>query len=72
VLNTGDLAAARKLTVFAIFGHSDIATGFCNLARTIQTASYKQVCSGSRQGSTSKGRGFEPCLKPLTDHFGAD
>lgn len=37
--------------------------------RAIQTASYKQARSGIYQGSTSRWRGFEPYLKPLTDHF---
>ena len=39
--------------------------------RQIQTASYRQARSGIYQGSTSKWRGFEPYLKPLTDHFAA-
>jgi len=42
-----------------------------NNKRQIQTASYKQARAGIYQGSTSKWRGFEPYLKPLTDHFGA-
>lgn len=39
--------------------------------RQIQTASYKQAREGIYQGSSSKWRGFEAYLKPLTDHFGA-
>ena len=42
-----------------------------NNTRQIQTASYKQAREGIYQGSTSKWRGFEPYLTPLTDHFGA-
>jgi hypothetical protein len=40
-------------------------------SRVVQTASYKQARSGIYTGSTSKWRGFEPYLKPLTDHFGS-
>ena len=38
--------------------------------RSVQTASLRQVRQGIYTGSSSKWRGFEPFLTPLTEHFG--
>ena len=37
--------------------------------RSVQTASLRQVRQGIYTGSSSKWRGFEPYLAPLTEHF---